>query len=328
MTVDGVLIQYKGINMRILQLGRLSNDVNEALASGYDTTFLWQQTQADEYLRQNGNRFDLVVTSAQFGLTQTQLEYLPNLKAVCSFGVGYDAINVADLQKRGIVLSNTPDVLTDCVADLAWGLILDVARRISAADRYVRSLSWGGKQRFGNSTRVSGKRLGILGLGRIGKAIAKRGEGFGMDIAYHNRQKVADVAYAYFDDLGELATWADFLVIACPGGKETQGLVDASVLKALGEHGFLINIARGSIVDEAALIEVLQAKQLAGAALDVYVQEPNIPTALLQNGTVVLTPHMGSATLETRQDMDALLLDNVASFMSTGRLLTAVALKP
>ena len=310
--------------MRILQLGRLSNDVNEALARDHDTTFLWQQNQPQDYLQQYGHLFDMVVTSAQFGLNQAQISQLVNLKAVCSFGVGYDAIDVQALKQRNIVLSNTPDVLTDCVADLAWGLLLDVARRISAADRYVRSLSWGGKQRFGNSTRVSGKRLGILGMGRIGQAIAKRATGFDMQLAYHNRHQIIDNQYTYFDNLTDLAIWADFLIVACPGGKATHHLVNQQVLDALGEQGFLINIARGSVVDEVALIDALRRKQLAGVALDVYAQEPHVPTELLQNGNVVLTPHVGSATLETRQDMDALLLSNVAQFVQNQRLLTPV----
>ena len=311
--------------MQILQIGRLSNDVNAHLEREYGACALWQQTQSDEFLQQFGANFELVVTSAAYGLTAAHMAMLPNLRAVCSFGVGYDSIDVVALHARGVVLSNTPDVLTDCVADLAMGMLIDVSRGISAGDRYARAGLWGSKQRFGMGTRVTGKKLGILGLGRIGLAIAERAQGFKMDIGYHNRKPVADTAQTYFDSVVALAQWADYLVVACPGGAATEHLVNAKVLQALGEQGFLINIARGSVVDEAALVAALEAGQLAGAALDVFEHEPAIPAALLQNERVVLTPHIGSATRETRLDMDELLLQNVAAFVNEGRLLTAVS---
>ena len=310
--------------MKILQIGRLSNDVNQHLEREYGALALWQQTQSDEFLQQFGADFEVVVTSAAYGLTAAQIALLPNLRAVCSFGVGYDSIDVAALQQKNIVLSNTPDVLTDCVADLAMGLMIDVSRGISAGDRYIRKGLWGSKQRMGMQVRVSGKRLGILGLGRIGAAIAGRAIGFNMEIAYHNRSKHPESDYAYLPSVQALAQWADYLVVACPGGAATEHLVDAAVLSALGEHGYLINIARGSIVDEQALIQALDNKQIAGVALDVFEHEPQVSQALMENDSVVLTPHIGSATQETRMDMDALLLDNVAAFVQEGRLLTSV----
>ena len=310
--------------MKILQIGRLSNDVNQHLEREYDALALWQQTQSDEFLQQFGADFEVVVTSAAYGLTAAQIALLPNLRAVCSFGVGYDSIDVAALQQKNIVLSNTPDVLTDCVADLAMGLMIDVSRGISAGDRYIRKGLWGSKQRMGMQVRVSGKRLGILGLGRIGAAIAGRAIGFNMEIAYHNRSKHPESDYAYLPSVQALAQWADYLVVACPGGAATEHLVDAAVLSALGEHGYLINIARGSIVDEQALVQALDKQHIAGAALDVFEHEPKVSQALMENDSVVLTPHIGSATQETRMDMDALLLDNVTAFVQEGRLLTAV----
>ena len=310
--------------MKILQIGRLSNDVNQHLEREYGALALWQQTQIDEFLQQFGADFEVVVTSAAYGLTAAQIALLPNLRAVCSFGVGYDSIDVAALQQKNIVLSNTPDVLTDCVADLAMGLMIDVSRGISAGDRYIRKGLWGSKQRMGMQVRVSGKRLGILGLGRIGAAIAGRAIGFNMEIAYHNRSKHPESDYAYLPSVQALAQWADYLVVACPGGAATEHLVDAAVLRALGEHGYLINIARGSIVDEQALVQALDNKQIAGAALDGLEHEPKVSQALMENESVVLTPHIGSATQETRMDMDELLLDNVAAFVQEGRLLTAV----
>ena len=311
--------------MQILQIGRLSNDVNQHLEREYGACALWQQNQSDEFLQQSGADFELVVTSAAYGLSAAQIAALPNLRAVCSFGVGYDSIDVKALQQRGIGLSNTPDVLTDCVADVAMGLLIDVSRGISAGDRYARAGLWGSKQRFGMGSRVSGKKLGILGLGRIGLAIAERAQGFKMHIAYHNRHRVTALDYAYVDTLQGLAAWADYLLVACPGGAATEHLVDAAVLQALGEQGFLINIARGSVVDEAALVQALAQNHIAGAALDVFEHEPHIPAALLQDERVVLTPHIGSATRETRLDMDALLLQNVAAFINSGQLLTAVS---
>ena len=310
--------------MKILQIGRLSNDVNQHLEREYGALALWQQTQSDEFLQQFGADFEVVVTSAAYGLTAAQIALLPNLRAVCSFGVGYDSIDVAALQQKNIVLSNTPDVLTDCVADLAMGLMIDVSRGISAGDRYIRKGLWGSKQRMGMQVRVSGKRLGILGLGRIGAAIAGRAIGFNMEIAYHNRSKHPESDYAYLPSVEALAKWADYLVVACPGGTATEHLVDAAVLRALGEHGYLINIARGSVVDEQALIQALNKQHIAGAALDVFEHEPKVSQALMENESVVLTPHIGSATQETRMDMDELLLDNVAAFVQEGRLLTAV----
>ena len=310
--------------MKILQIGRLSNDVNQHLEREYGALALWQQTQIDEFLQQFGADFEVVVTSAAYGLTAAQIALLPNLRAVCSFGVGYDSIDVAALQQKNIVLSNTPDVLTDCVADLAMGLMIDVSRGISAGDRYIRKGLWGSKQRMGMQVRVSGKRLGILGLGRIGAAIAGRAVGFNMEIAYHNRSKHPESDYAYLPSVQALAQWADYLVVACPGGAATEHLVDAAVLSTLGEHGYLINIARGSIVDEQALVQALDNKQIAGAALDVFEHEPKVSQALMENDSVVLTPHIGSATQETRMEMDKLLLDNVAAFVQEGRLLTAV----
>ena len=311
--------------MQILQIGRLSNDVNQHLEREYGACALWQQNQSDEFLQQSGADFELVVTSAAYGLSAAQIAALPNLRAVCSFGVGYDSIDVKALQQRGIGLSNTPDVLTDCVADVAMGLLIDVSRGISAGDRYARAGLWGSKQRFGMGSRVSGKKLGILGLGRIGLAIAERAQGFKMHIAYHNRHRVTASDYAYVDTLQGLAAWADYLLVACPGGAATEHLVDAAVLQALGEQGFLINIARGSVVDEAALVQALAQNHIAGAALDVFEHEPHIPAALLQDERVVITPHIGSATRETRLDMDALLLQNVAAFINSGQLLTAVS---
>jgi lactate dehydrogenase-like 2-hydroxyacid dehydrogenase len=209
-------------------------------------------------------------------------------------------------------------VLNDCVADLAFTLLLDVARRASEADRFVRRGAWL-NDKFPLATRVSGKKLGIVGLGRIGRTIARRASGFDMEIRYHNRRPVEDVPYGYEASLVELARWADFLVVAAAGGAESRNLVCAEVLDALGPQGFLVNIARGTVVDEAVLVQYLRDKRIAGAGLDVFVDEPRVPEALLALDNAVLLPHVASATNETRQAMAELVLENLHSFFDAGR---------
>jgi lactate dehydrogenase-like 2-hydroxyacid dehydrogenase len=308
--------------MHILQIGPLSVAFNQQLAGTYPVTPLWTQPDPAAFLATEGGRFDAVVTSSRFGLTAAQLELLPALKVACSFGVGYDAIDIAAARQHGVVVSNTPDVLTDCVADLAFGLVIDVARRLSEADRFVRAGLWahGG---FPLGHRVSGKRLGIVGLGRIGQAIARRASGFDMQIAYHNR-KSADVDYRFEASLTALAEWADFLLLSCPGGAATHHLVSTEVLAALGPQGVLVNVARGSVVDEDALVAALLEGRLGGAGLDVFAAEPQVPEALKTLANVVLLPHIASATVETRQQMEALVFANLAAYASDRPLVTPV----
>ncbi|MDN0074284.1 2-hydroxyacid dehydrogenase [Crenobacter sp. SG2303] len=308
--------------MQILQIGPLSAAFNQRLADAYPVTALWSQTDPAAFLAAEGGHFDAVVTSSRFGLSAAQLELLPALRAVCSFGVGYDAIDVAAARERGVMVSNTPDVLTDCVADLAFGLIIDVARRVSEADRFVRAGQWaqGG---FPLGHRVSGKRLGIVGLGRIGQAIARRAAGFDMQIAYHNR-KAAEVDYRFEPSLTALADWADFLVLSCPGGAATHHLVSTEVLAALGPQGVLVNVARGAVVDEAALVSALLEGRLGGAGLDVFAAEPQVPEALLALPNVVLLPHIASGTVETRLQMEELVFANLAAYASDQPLVTPV----
>ena len=306
---------------QVLQLGPLTERFNRALAAAYAVTPLWLQADPQAFLRERGGRFELLVTSARFGCTVEQLQLLPNLRAICSFGVGYDAIAVEAARARGIAVSTTPDVLNDCVADLAMGLIIDSSRRLSEADRYVRAGAWADKP-FPLGRRVSGKRLGIVGLGRIGEAVAQRAAGFAMPVRYHNRKPVAGSPYVYEEQLLELARWADFLVLTCPGGAGTHRLIGREVLEALGPAGILINVARGTVVDEQALIAALQCGALGGAGLDVYATEPRVPPALLALDRVVLAPHIGSASEETREQMEELLLANLAALVQRGRLLT------
>lgn len=307
---------------KVLQIGPLSERFNRELAAEFEVGALWQQAEPLAFLREQGEQFHYMVSSARFGCTAEQLDLLPNLRAICSFGVGYDPYPLELLRERAIALSTTPDVLNDCVADLAMGLMLDSARRLSESDRFLRTGAWEAGSTFPLGRRVSGKRLGIVGLGRIGETVARRAAGFAMPVRYHNRRPVAGSPYLHEPDLLALARWADFLVLTCPGGQATHHLIDAEVLAALGPEGFLINVARGSVVDEAALITALQAGTIAGAGLDVYQREPQVPVALRELDNVVLLPHVGSASVETRQQMADLVLDNLRAFIASGRLLT------
>ena len=266
----------------------------------------------------------VAVTSGVFGVRREHLDRLPGLEAVVSFGVGHDSTDVEEAARRGVVVANTPDVLTDCVADAAVGLVIDVMRGLSAADRFVRRGEWAAGSVPALARRVTGARVGILGLGRIGLAIARRLEGFATSISYHNRRERADVTYAYVPDLRALAAVSDVLVVVAAGGEESRGMVDASVLDALGPDGFIVNVARGSVVDEAALVDALEQRRIAGAGLDVFADEPHVPDALLGRDDVVLLPHLASATVETRQAMVELVLANVTAYLERGELVTPV----
>lgn len=309
---------------RILQKGRLLPALENGLNKEFAAYRLADEPDANAFLSAHGGEFTALVTSARFGADAAIMAAMPSLKVICSFGVGYDTIDIEEAKRRGIAVSNTPDVLNACVADIAFGLLIDVARGISASDRFVRRGDWP-KGAFPLQTRVSGKRLGILGLGRIGRVIAKRASGFDMEVRYHNRHPVAGVDYGYEPTLTGLAHWADFLVIASAGGGDTRHLVSAKEIAALGPNGYLINIARGSVIDEAALVDALVNKRIAGAGLDVFENEPNVPSALFTLDNVVLLPHVASGTHETRQAMADLTLANLRHFISTGALLTAVA---
>ncbi|SFP63074.1 2-hydroxyacid dehydrogenase [Pseudomonas borbori] len=306
---------------KVLQIGALSERFNRELAECYEVTALWQRVDPLAFLQEQGTAFELLVSSARFGCSAEQLACLPNLRAICSFGVGYDPYPLELLRDRGIVISTTPDVLNDCVADLAMGLIIDTARQLAAADRFVRAGGWPAAT-FPLTRKVSGKKLGIVGLGRIGQAIARRAEGFAMPVRYHKRCQDLSSPYGFEADLLALARWADFLVLACPGGAATHHLIDADVLAALGPQGILVNISRGSVVDQPALVTALLNGHLGGAGLDVFEGEPTVPAELFALPNVVLLPHVGSGTHETRLRMEELVLANLQAFIDKGELLT------
>jgi len=270
-------------------------------------------------------RFRGLATRGDVGADAALIDLLPNLEIIACFSVGYDGVDLARCRERGIVVTNTPDVLTHCVADLGMGLVLAVLRRIVEGDRYVRAGRWlrEGVMDLGAAPR--GKTLGIVGLGRIGLELAARAEAFGMNIAYYNRNQRADVDYAYHGDPASLAAACDVLALTCPGGAETHHLVDADVLAALGGAGVLVNIARGSVVDEAALVAALQSGTIAGAGLDVFEAEPQVPEALFAMDNVVLQPHQASATVQTRTAMGDLTIDNLLAHFAGKPPLTPVA---
>lgn len=272
--------------------------------------------ERDAFLAARGGEFEGLVTSAQGGASTALLAALPNLRVISSFGVGLDQLDVQGAAQRGIPVGYTPDVLNDCVADLAFGLVLAAGRRIPEADRFVRAGRWTQKPPtpFPLGRQVSGARLGIVGLGRIGRTVARRAGGFDMEVRYHNRRPVEGAPWTYEAQLADLARWADFLVVITAGGPQTRHLIDAAVLEALGTKGYLVNVSRGTVVDEAALVRALQEQRIAGAALDVYEREPEVPPELFALDNVVLVPHIASSTVQTRQAMAQRVLDNLAAF--------------
>ncbi len=250
---------------------------------------------------------------------------LPNLEIVANFGVGYDGVDAAYAGRNGIMVTNTPDVLTEEVADTAVGLLISTLREFSRAEAWLRAGDWAGKGNYRLSPlTLRGRSVGIFGLGRIGLAVARRLEAFGLPIAYHNRRPVEGVAYAYHPTLKGLAEAVDTLVCVAPGGASTEKAIDAGVLAALGSEGVLINIGRGTTVDDDALAAALKSGAIAAAGLDVFADEPNVPPVLLDAPNTVLLPHIGSASVHTRRAMADLCVDNLVSWFSEGRALTPV----
>ena len=309
----------------VLQVGPLKPSLSQTLIDDYAAWVLPEASaEREAFLTENGGDVTAVVTSGRTGVDADLMSALPNLGAVINFGVGYDTTDIDAAGTRGVGVSNTPDVLTDCVADTAVGLTIDTLRQFSASDRYVRAGRWPVDGNYPLTRQVSNTRVGIIGLGRIGKAIAVRLSAFGCAISYHNRREVADSPYTYAASPVELARDVDVLVVAAAGGDGTRGLVSREVLDALGPKGYLINIARGSVVDQDALVDALLNGGLAGAGLDVFTDEPQVPEELFGLDNVVLLPHVASGTVETRAAMEALTLRNLDSFLATGKLVTPV----
>ncbi len=283
---------------------------------------LWEQRDPEATIQENKDRIVALVSSLM-PVRRELIQALPNLEIITNIAVGVDNIDLETAKERGIVVTNTPDVLTDDTADIALALVLSLSRRIVEADMYVRVGRWPqGALPLG--TRLSGKTVGIVGLGRIGRAIAARLEAFGVEVVYHGRKSQEDQSYKYYADLKEMAGLSDFLIVSCAGGAGTKGLIDLKIMKALGSSGYLINVARGSVVDEGDLQIALVNRDIAGAGLDVFENEPNVPEALFKMDNVVLLPHIGSATIETRGEMGQLVIDNLLAHFNGDPLLTQV----
>ncbi len=288
-------------------LARLPQDLQQALSARYT---LVEHDPAGP--PRHGPR--LAVTTSMAGADERTMASLPELGFLGCQGVGLDRIDLPAAARRGIVVAHTPDVLTEDVADFAIALMYGVARRLVEADRFVRAGRWTG-ERMAPSRRLHGRRAGVVGLGRIGSAIARRAAGIGMSVAFCNPGPRPGVPYERMADVPSLARWSDVLFLASPGGAGTDGLVDAAVLEALGPEGILVNVSRGSVVDEPALLDALRDRRIAGAGLDVFAAEPRLDPRFLALDGVVLAPHYASVTLETRQDMIALILRNMAAWL-------------
>lgn len=308
------------MTIEILQTHKLLASCEEGLASQFTVHKLHEAADRDAFLA--GLR-DRVRGIAGGHVGPELMDRLPKLEIISNFGVGYDSVDTAAAKARNIRVTNTPNVLNDAVAELTIGLMIALARRIPQADQHVRQGKWL-KAGFPLLTELNGKTLGILGLGRIGKEIATRAQAMRMRVVYHGRRRQSDEPYIYYDNLTDMARDCDWLVLIAPGGKGTDGIVSREVLAALGPEGYLVNIARGTLVDEAALVEMLAAGQLGGAALDVFEKEPQVPEALFALDNVVLSPHQGSATHQTRNKMGKMVVDNLALHFAGEPLLSPV----
>jgi lactate dehydrogenase-like 2-hydroxyacid dehydrogenase len=275
-----------------------------------------------------GPRVRGLVRGGHATIDRALIERLPKLEIISSFGVGYDGIDLVAAAERGVIVTNTPDVLTEEVADTALGLLLMTVRELSAAERYLRAGDWAATGPYPLSASLRDRTVGIVGLGRIGLAIARRLDAMKVPVVYHTRRPVAAAPYRYYDNLRAMAADVDVLLAIVPGGAATKHLIDASILEALGPNGILINVGRGSSVDEPALIEALRNRTILAAGLDVFANEPHVPAELLALPNTVLLPHVGSASVHTRTAMGQLVVDNLRSWFLEGRPLTPVAETP
>ncbi len=297
--------------------------VVDQVDEGFNLHRLWE---GNDLGAEDAARIEGIATSGGLMIDGPMMSRFPNLKIVANFGVGYDNVDARWAAEHGIYVTNTPDVLTEEVADTALGLLLMTVRQLSQTERHLRAGLWEKQGPFPlTQATLRDRTVGILGLGRIGKAIAKRLEAFGVPIAYHGRRKQGNVAYKFYDNLVDMAREVDILLAVAPGGADTEHLISTDVLNALGPTGILINVGRGSVVDEAALIPALKEGRILSAGLDVFEDEPHVPAELMAMEHIVLLPHVGSASVHTRNAMGQLVVDNLKSYFSTGKPLTPVA---
>lgn len=305
---------------KLLLIGGGMPSVRARIAQSFDVVDLPSDGVAD-FLTANGAGIEAVATFG--GIKPEVMAALPDLKVISSFGVGYDSIDAEEAARRGILVGHTPNVLNDEVADTTIMLWLATSKHLVQGDAWARSGQWEEKGNYPLTKSVRNRTVGILGLGRIGQTIAEMASMFNANVVYHTRTK-KDVPYTYYDDLVKMAGDADVLIVITPGGTATKHLVNADVINALGPEGILVNVARGSVVDEVALIAALQEGRLGGAGLDVFEAEPHIPDALKALDNVVLAPHIGSATVETRDAMGALVCENLESWLKNGAIKACV----
>jgi len=299
-------------------------DTMATLQAEFVAHLLHEARDKSAFFKQHAPKVRALATFGPMPVDGKLMDQLPKLEIIANFGVGVDAINLDDAKKRGIIVTNTPHVLNETVADTAMALILNTVRRFPQSELHLRGGHWAVRGPYPLTTDIGGKTLGVLGLGRIGEAIAKRAQAFGMKIRYHNRRR-KDSPYPYDPDPVTLAKNSNVLVVVTPGGAETNQLINAKVLDALGPRGYLVNIARGSVVDEPVLLRYLQEKKIAGAGLDVFVDEPRVPPEFFALDNAVLFPHVGSATVETRKAMGDLQIENLRLHFAGQPVKTRVA---
>ena len=310
--------------VEVLLTAPIMPSVVSALESRFTLHRLWEHSDTDEFLNAVGAQIRGLATSTLFGrVDEHVLEKLPNLEVVANFGVGYDNVDVLAAAERDVVVTNTPGVLDDEVADLTIGLLIATLRQIPQADRFVREGRWPAAP-FPLSPTLRDRRIGMVGLGNIGKAVARRLAAFGVQIAYHARSRLPQVEFVYHPTITGLAEASDVLIAIVPGGAATKHLIDQQVLAALGRDGVLINVSRGSVVDEEALIGALQSNVILAAGLDVYEDEPHVRRELIELPQVVLLPHIGSASAHTRFAMGQLLVNNLVSWFERGSPISPV----
>ena len=309
------------MTITVLQTNRLLARCEAALAERFEVLHLPAPAERAAFFAANGPRIRAIAGHAA---DAALMDLMPNLEIIANFGVGYDGIDTQAARARNIRVTNTPDVLTDAVAELAVGMMIGLARQIPRADRYVRDGKWQAGS-FPFASELNGKTVGIAGLGRIGKEIAARLTAMRMRVVYFGRREQSLEPYQFFPDLIEMTRAVDWLVAVMPGGAETAGLIGRDVLEALGPEGRLLNIGRGTAVDEPVLVEFLQSGRIAGAVLDVFADEPNVPAELLELDNVLLTPHIASATAQTRNQMADLLVANLDAHFAGDVLPSAVA---
>ncbi|WP_145496158.1 2-hydroxyacid dehydrogenase [Yersinia bercovieri] len=308
----------------VLIIAPVMDYLTEKLEQNFTVHKLFQMADHAQFLAEQGKNIKGIVTRGDIGVTNEVLALLPEVEIISIFGVGTDAVDLDYTRERKIIVTTTPGVLTDDVADTALGLIIATSRRLCQADKFLRAGQWPHSS-LPLASKVTGKRLGIFGMGRIGQAIARRAAGFDMPIAYTDRVQIESLPYQYVPDLITLAQQSDILVVAISGGKESAGLVDKAIFAAMPNDGMLINIARGSMVNQDDLIHALQQQDIGGAGLDVFADEPNVPQALIEMDNVVLLPHIASATKETRIQMSDIVFSNIHAHFSGQPAPTAIA---